>query len=132
MTKEAEANAAEDAKRKSLIEAKNNADSAVYTAEKALKDLGDKVDDDLKGKVEKAVKKVTDVIEGEDAEAISKATEALMEVVQSMGAAAYQQDPSMGAAADDGSAQSSDDGDEGDVVEGEFKDAEEEEPEEEG
>ncbi|MGD8456268.1 MAG: molecular chaperone DnaK [Anaerolineales bacterium] len=132
MTKEAEANAAEDAKRKSLIEAKNNADSAVYTAEKALKDLGDKVDDDLKGKVEKAVKKVTDVIEGEDAEAITKATEALMEVVQSMGAAAYQQDPSMGAAADDGSAQSSDDGDEGDVVEGEFKDAEEEEPEEEG
>jgi len=130
MTKEAEEHAAEDAKRKSLIEAKNNADSAVYTAEKALKDLGDKVGDDLKGKVEKAVKKVTDVIEGEDADAITKATEELMEVVQSMGAAAYQQDPSMGGAADDGGAQTPDDGDEGDVVEGEFKDAEGDEPEE--
>jgi molecular chaperone DnaK len=130
MTKEAEEHATEDAKRKSLIEAKNNADSAVYTAEKALKDLDDKIDDNLKGKVEEAVKKVTDVIEGEDTDAITKATEELMEVVQSMGAAAYQQDPSMGGASD-GGAEAPADGDE-DVVEGEFKDAEEEEePEEE-
>lgn len=131
MTKEAEKHAAEDAKRKTLIEAKNNADSAVYTAEKALKDLGDKIDDDIKGKVEEAIKKVTGVMESEDTDAISKATEELMEVVQSMGAAAYQQDPSMGGAADEGAAPS-DDGDEGDVVDGEFKEAEDKETEDEG
>jgi molecular chaperone DnaK len=124
MTQEAEENAAEDAKRKALIEAKNNADSAVYTAEKALKDLDDKIDDDLKGKVDEAIKKVTGVIEGEDAEAITKATENLMEVVQSMGAAAYQQEPSMGGAPEDGE-EPSDSGEEDDVVEGEFKEAEE-------
>jgi molecular chaperone DnaK len=131
MTKEAEEHAAEDAKRKSLIEAKNNADSAVYTAEKVLKDLGDKIDKKLKGQVEAAIKKVTGVIEGEDADAITRATEELMEVVQSMGAAAYQQGASPGPAADE-SAGPSDGGDEGDVVEGEFKEAGEEEPEEEG
>jgi molecular chaperone DnaK len=131
MTAEAEEHAAEDAKRKALIEAKNNADSAVYTAEKALKDLGDKIDDDIKGKVEEAIKKLTGVMESEDTDVINKATEELMEVVQSMGAAAYQQEPSMGGAADEDAAPS-DDGDEGDVVDGEFKEAEDKETEDEG
>jgi molecular chaperone DnaK len=130
MTKEAEEHAAEDVKRKALIEAKNNADSAVYTAEKALKDLGDKIADDLKDKVEKAIINVTDVIDGEDTDAITKATEELMEVVQSMGAAAYQQSASTGGAPDEGT-ESPHEGDEGDVVEGEFKEAGEEKPEEE-
>ena len=126
MTQEAEEHATEDAKRKSLIEAKNNADSAVYTAEKALKDLGDKIDDDLKNKVEEAIKKVSDVTESEDTEKITKATEDLMEVVQTMGAAAYQQGPSMGGAPEEGP-EPQDGGDEGDVVEGEFKEADDEE-----
>jgi molecular chaperone DnaK len=126
MKHEAEEHAAEDAKRKVLIEAKNNADSAVYTAEKALKDLDDKIDDDLKGKVEEAIKKVAGVMDGEDTEVITKATEELMEVVQSMGAAAYQQDPSMGAAPDEGT-ETPEGSDDGDVVDGEFKEAEDEE-----
>jgi molecular chaperone DnaK len=126
MRKEAEEHAADDAKRKGLIEAQNNADSAIYTAEKALKDLGDKVDDNLKNKVEEAVKKVRGVIESDDAEAINKATEELMEVVQGMGAAAYQQGaPPMDGAPGEEADSSSKGSDDEDVVEGEFKEADE-------
>ena len=91
MTKDAEMHAAEDSKRKNLIESRNNADSAIYTAEKALKDLEDKLDDATKTKVRDGVQKVRGVIESEDADQIKKATEELMESVQAMGAAAYQQ-----------------------------------------
>jgi molecular chaperone DnaK len=91
MKSDAEKHAAEDAKRKSLIESRNNADSSIYTAEKAMKDLGDKIDDELKAKINEGIEGVRAVIEGEDSEAINKATETLMESVQAMGAAAYQQ-----------------------------------------
>jgi molecular chaperone DnaK len=126
MTTDAEKHAAEDAKRKGLIEARNNADSAIYTAEKALKDLGDKLDDSVKDKVNEGVQNVRGVIESEDAEAITKATEKLMEDVQAMGAAAYQQAGSAGSpgmAGQNGEEDSpADDGE--DVVEGEFTEEE--------
>jgi molecular chaperone DnaK len=120
MKTDAEAHAAEDAQRKELIEAKNNADSSIYTAEKALKDLDDKIDDETKQKVNEGVEKLRGVIESDDAEVIKKATEELMEVVQAMGAAAYAQEaPDMGAAPEgDEQAPPEDDGE--DVVEGEF------------
>ncbi len=121
MKQDAEQHAAEDAKRKGLIEARNNADSAIYTAEKTLKDLGDKIGDDLKTKVNENIQGVRDVIENDDAEAITKATEKLMESVQALGAAAYQQSSQTemggdGSEADEG--ETPDDGE--DVVEGEF------------
>ena len=122
MTKEAEEHAAEDAKRKSVIEAKNNADSSIYTAEKALKDLADKIDDEIKTKVEDAVAKVRGLTDSDDIEALNKATEELMEVVQSMGAAAYQQGDSP-AEAPGGGEEAPSGGDDEDVVEGEFKEA---------
>jgi len=126
MRQEAEEHAADDAKRKGLIEAQNNADSAMYTAEKALKDLGDKIDDELKKKVEEAIANVRGVVEGDDADVINKATEELMEVVQGMGAAAYQQGaPPMGGAPGEEPDSSTKGGDDDDVVEGEFKEADE-------
>ncbi|MCK5313633.1 MAG: molecular chaperone DnaK [Anaerolineales bacterium] len=91
MSKEAEAHAEEDTHRKELIEARNAADNAVYAAEKALHDLGDKVPADLKSNVEDHVAKVREVMDSEDAESIKRATEALNEVIQQIGAAAYQQ-----------------------------------------
>ncbi|MGD2028229.1 MAG: molecular chaperone DnaK, partial [Anaerolineales bacterium] len=134
MKQDAEKHAAEDAKRKSLIEARNNADSAIYTAEKTLKDLGDKLDDDVKEKVKAGVEKLRSVLESKDAEAISKATDSLMEEVQAMGAAAYQQsgEPSMGGAPGEDGASGSGEAEEEDVVEGEFTEEsdESEEPEE--
>ncbi|HAF47791.1 MAG TPA: molecular chaperone DnaK, partial [Anaerolineaceae bacterium] len=90
MRQEAELHADEDRKRRDLIEAKNRADNMVYSSEKTLKDLGDKVPGDLKQKVEDAAAKVREVKEGEDINAINSATDALTEVLQQLGSAAYQ------------------------------------------
>ncbi|MFL7891166.1 MAG: molecular chaperone DnaK [Anaerolineales bacterium] len=127
MRKDAEAHAEEDLKRKELIEARNLADNAVYTAEKTLKDLGDKIPADLKEKVEAEAAKVREVQTSENAQEIRTATENLMSVVQELGAAAYQQSaPEAGATGSTGAETEAEDGgnDEGgeDVVEGEFKD----------
>ena len=91
MRKEAEAHAAEDKARKELVEARNNADNSVYTAEKALRDLGDKVPGNVRSDVESHVAKVREVMNHDNPEEIRRETEALMQVVQQIGAAAYQQ-----------------------------------------
>jgi molecular chaperone DnaK len=128
MRKDAEAHAEEDKKRKELIEARNLADNAVYTAEKTLKDLGDKIPGELKEKVETEVAKVRAVLTSENAGEIRNATDALMSVVQELGAAAYQQaGPATGQPGEAGSegeagAESEDNGE--DVVDGEFTEEE--------
>jgi len=91
MRKEAESHKADDTRRKEMIEARNAADNAVYTAEKALRDLGEKVPADVKSQVESKVADVRQVMNGEDTERIKSATEALFQEVQKIGAAAYQQ-----------------------------------------
>jgi hypothetical protein len=112
-----------------LIEARNNADNMAYSAEKVLKDLGDKVPADVKTKVEDKVAKVREVIDSGDVELLRKATDELNEVVQEVGAAAYQQegpeagepgsDPGMGPEGES----EHDTPDDEDVVDGEFEDA---------
>src|SRR5512141_20315 len=70
MRKEAEAHAAEDKARKELVEARNNADNSVYTAEKALRDLGDKVPGNVRSDVESHVAKVREVMNHDNPEEI--------------------------------------------------------------
>jgi molecular chaperone DnaK len=89
MRQEAEAHAESDRKLRELVEERNKGDNACYTAEKALKDLGDKVPEDIKKKVEQEVTNVRAVLKENDPEVIRKATEKLFEVVQQIGAAAY-------------------------------------------
>jgi molecular chaperone DnaK len=91
MRREAEAHADEDKKRKELIEARNYADNVVYTSEKTLRELGDKVASDMKSQVESQVKVVKDLMEKDDSEALRKATEELGQILQKIGSAAYQQ-----------------------------------------
>jgi molecular chaperone DnaK len=91
MQKDAELHAEEDKRRKELIEARNNADNTAYSAEKVLRDLGEKVPADLRSQVEERVKNVREVMNRDDAETIRKATEDLTSVLQQVGAAAYQQ-----------------------------------------
>src|SRR5512147_740121 len=76
MTKEAERNAAEDKKRRDLIEAKNTADNSIYGAEKVLSELGDKVPAEVKAEVEAKVTEVKNIAQSEDVAAIKSATEA--------------------------------------------------------
>ncbi|MCW5874022.1 MAG: molecular chaperone DnaK [Anaerolineales bacterium] len=127
MRKDAEANKAADDERKGLVEAHNTADSAVYTAEKTLKDLGDKVPAASKQEIEDLVAKTRATLGGEDAAAMKAATEALMERLQKLGAEAYQgggaapggPDAGPGGDAGDGSGPAGGE----DVVDGEFKEA---------
>jgi molecular chaperone DnaK len=93
MQKEAESNAAEDAKRKELIEARNIADSLVYTAEKSIKDAGDKLPADVKTEVEEKLKVAKEAIAGDDLEKIKKATDELGQSLQKIGSSMYQTPP---------------------------------------
>ncbi len=122
MRREAESHADEDRRRKELIEVRNTADNTVYTAEKTLRDLGDKVPGDLRSRVEDNVAKVRQAMETDNAEEIRTATDALMREVQQIGAAAYQQPgPEAGAPGEEGpSGPKPEEGGE-DVVDGEFR-----------
>lgn len=91
MMKDAEAHAEEDRKRKELVEAKNNADQLVYTVEKTIKDLGDKVDAGEISKAEAAKDAVKKALEGDDVEAIKKASDELSEIVQQLSVKLYEQ-----------------------------------------
>jgi molecular chaperone DnaK len=130
MRKEAEAHKDEDDKRKENIEARNAADNAIYTAEKALRDLGDKVPADVRTNVEQQVIKVRESLGTNDTAQIKSATDQLFQVVQQIGAATYQQQgpaagpaDSAGPQPDSGPSQgpSSGPGDEN-VVDGEVRD----------
>ena len=91
MKNEAEQHADEDNKRKGVIEARNNADNTAYTAEKLLRDNGDKIDDAMKSQVNDLVAKVREAMAGEDADSIRKQTEELSQAIQKIGASMYQQ-----------------------------------------
>jgi len=125
MRQAAERHAEEDRKNRELVEARNRADNMVYSAEKTLKDLGDKVPADLKQKVEDASAKVNEVKDGDDLNAIKTATDELTEVLQQLGSAAYQQEAQAEetSPAEEGEKTAEEDssGDDEDVVDGEYK-----------
>jgi len=119
MVNEATQHRGEDEKRKELIEARNQGDSLVYQAEKALRDLGDKVAADKRAAVESRIKTLKDAIQGSDVSAIRSATQALQTDLQAVGQAAYQQ-PSPGDQQGPSTPPpSSSDGE--DVIDGEYK-----------
>ncbi|MGA2780799.1 MAG: molecular chaperone DnaK [Smithella sp.] len=89
LVREAEAHAEEDKRRKELIEAKNHADSLVYSVEKNVKEFGDKVDAAEKTKIEEAITKTKKALEGDDIEAIKKAQDELMTVSHKLAEAMY-------------------------------------------
>ncbi|SMO50496.1 molecular chaperone DnaK [Melghirimyces algeriensis] len=91
MVKEAEEYAEEDKKRKEQVEIKNHADQLIFTTEKTLKDLGDKVDSSELDKANEAKDKLKKVLDGGDVEEIKKATEELEKVVQELSVKLYQQ-----------------------------------------
>ena len=89
MKKDAELHAEEDKRKKELVEARNMADSLVYTTEKAIRDAGDKVTADEKKPVEEAIVELNKVKNGDDLEAIKKASQALSEAAQKIGEKLY-------------------------------------------
>lgn len=89
MTKEAEMHAKEDEEKKSKVEARNQADSLIFTSEKALKDGGDKVAADVKTEVEEKIKALKDILDSGSKEDLEAKTKELSESLQKIGQAAY-------------------------------------------
>jgi molecular chaperone DnaK len=125
MTREADAHRDEDRQHKEEIEARNTADSAIYTAEKALRDAGDKVPSTVRDSVNQKISALRSALSANDLNAIRSATSDLYQASQAIGAAMYQQGqpgPDQGPSgpppggSGGGSAPSGED-----VVEGEFK-----------
>ena len=103
MVKDAEANAEADKKRKELVEAKNQGEAMVHSAEKSLADFGDKVSEADKSAIEAAMGELKTALEGEDLEAINAKSEALAQASMKLGEAMYaaqQSDEEARAAAD--------------------------------
>jgi molecular chaperone DnaK len=89
MVRDAEAHADEDKKKREAIEARNHADSLVYSTEKSLKEFGDKIDAVEKGDIENKLAELKKLMEGEDAEAIKKATDELAQASHKLAEAVY-------------------------------------------
>lgn len=91
MRKEAEENKEADEKKKALADARNEADQMIFTTEKAIKDLGDKVDAKDKDTAEKLVSDLKKELEGEDVDKIKDATSKLQEEAMKLGAKVYEE-----------------------------------------
>ncbi len=90
MVKEAEANKEADEKRKEEVDIRNNADALIFQTEKAISDLGDKVDSKDKSEAEEKMKELKTALEGSDAEDIKKKTDALNEVAMRLATKVYE------------------------------------------
>ena len=119
MMKDAEANASADKAKKELAEAKNHADSLVFSTEKALEENGDKVDETTKNTIKADIDELKKVMEGEDTEAIKTATEKLTNSSMKLGEAIYkaQQEQQAGAQPMNDANSTNDDG----SINGEFE-----------
>jgi len=91
MIKEAKEHEEEDKKRREEVEIRNNADSLIYTTEKTLSELGDKLEKEQKEKIENKLKEMKEVLKGKDIGKIKEKMEELTKVVQEAGASIYQQ-----------------------------------------
>ncbi len=122
MVNDASKHEADDRKRKELVEARNEADSAAHGAEKALTELGENLGDDDRAAIEQQVTELREAAQGDDANHLRELTQALQQATyalsQQAAASAQQEDASNGGGATEGAA-----GDDEDVVEGEFTEA---------
>jgi molecular chaperone DnaK len=124
LVKEAEANVDSDRRKRSLIDARNAADALVYTAEKSLAELGDKIDEGSRSQVSSAVAQLKAAMGGEDVAEIQRLTEELNRIAQAMSTTAYQSAGAAPGSAHNGEAGASDrpsNDDDDDIVDAEFQ-----------
>ncbi len=94
MIKEAESNAEDDKKKRELVEAKNQAEALIHTAEKGVRDAGEKITEDEKTPVEEAITALKDVMDGDDLTAIQEKSATLSQAAMKIGEKLYQQEQS--------------------------------------
>ena len=97
LVKDAEAHAEEDKKKKELIDARNQADTLMYSVEKNVKEFGDKIDAAEKGKIEEAIERVKKAIAGDDLAEINAAQEQLSTASHKLAEAMYAKTAQQGA-----------------------------------
>lgn len=119
MTRDAEAHAAEDKKKRETIEAKNRLDGLVYQTEKSLGELGDKISGDDRKKVEDAIASAKEALKGEDTPAIQKAEQALTAASHKIAEEMYKK--AGASAAEAGTASGAETPKKEDVVDAEYK-----------
>jgi molecular chaperone DnaK len=119
LQREAEMHAAEDQKRRDEIETRNQADTLAYSAERTLREHGDKVPSDLKSEVESNIAAVRSALQGTDADELRRSVDRLNESMQKIGQAVYASAGAggPGGPADDGQSGPAEEG----TVEGEFR-----------
>jgi len=125
MVRDAEVHADEDKKKRETIEARNQADSMVYSTEKSLKEFGDKIEATEKGNIENKLAELKRVMEGDNTEAIKKATEELAQSAHKLAEAMYSKNAAPegdAAGAEHGSSKPKDDK----VVDADFEEVKEE------
>lgn len=122
MVEEAEKNAEEDKKRREEVDLRNEADQLVFTTDKTIEDLGDKVDAEEKEKAESAKEDLKKALEGSDMDEIKSKKEALEQIVQGMSMKLYEQ-MAQEQQAQEGGETSQESGD--DVVDADFKEVDE-------
>ena len=129
MVKEAEANKEADKKKRESVDARNQADSLVFSTEKSLKEHGDKISAEEKKAIENGIVDLKKSLEGTDAEDIKKKTQNLIQVSMKLGEAVYksQQKPNAGKAKDSNDEKPND---KDNVVDADFEDVKEKDKEE--
>jgi molecular chaperone DnaK len=123
MIKEAEANAEADKKVRELVDAKNQAEAIIHSAEKGIADAGDKITNEEKDPVEAAIKDLKEVLDGEDLAAIQEKTAALSQAAMKIGEKLYQQEQENSGDEDQGDNKTED----ADIVDADFEEVKEEE-----
>ena len=91
MKRDAEAHAAEDKKKRETVDARNRADQLIWQTEQTLKEHGDKVPGDERGKIEAAINQLMEAMKGDDAGAITRSMEQLMTASQTIGKILYEE-----------------------------------------
>lgn len=91
LVKDAEVHAEEDKKKRELADARNTADSLIYSTEKTVKELGDKVDESTKADINRAIENLKRAIEGEDAQEIKRLTDELTQTSHKLAETMYSQ-----------------------------------------
>ena len=129
MIKEAESNAEEDKKIRELVDAKNQAEAIIHSAEKGIIDAGDKITDDERLPVEEAVKELKEVLESEDLAVLQEKTATLSQAAMKIGEKLYQEEQAA-AEASNGSEENNN-SDDADIVDADYEEVKEEEVEEE-
>ena len=127
MIKEAESNAEEDKQKRELVEAKNQGEALIHSAEKGVEDAGDKLSEDEKGAVESAISELKEVIDSDDLTVIQEKSAALSQEAMKIGEKLYQQEQESGA--QDDVSEAAEDGPKEDVVDADYEEVKEDKEE---